>query len=90
MAIEGIRGEAREACNRFAKVMTNLCPRRSADAAGREFAAACPLAEVVLVERERRATLMPDAPPECTDRFLTAPRVWGRVHTPIGHLVLRS
>jgi len=47
MAIEGIRGEAREACNRFAKVMTNLCPRRSADAAGREFAAACPLAEVV-------------------------------------------
>ena len=66
MAIEAIRGEAREACNRFAKVMTNLCPRRSADAAGREFAAACPLAEVVLVERERRATLMPDAPPECT------------------------
>ena len=69
MAIEGIRGEAREACNRFAKVMTNLCPRRSADAAGREFAAACPLAEVVLVERERRATLMPDAPP-VTSRWL--------------------
>lgn len=39
--------------------------RRSADAVGREFAAACPLAEVVMVERERRSTLMADAPPEC-------------------------
>ena len=65
MAIEGIRGEAREACNRFAKVMTNLCPRRSADAAGREFAAACPLAEAVTVERERRTARMADSSPEC-------------------------
>lgn len=65
MAIEAIRDDARKTCHGFAKVMTNLRQRRSAEAGGREFAAACPLAEAVTVERERRATLMADPSPEC-------------------------
>ena len=49
MAIEAIRDDARKTCHGFAKVMTNLRQRRSAEAGGREFAAACPLAEAVTV-----------------------------------------
>lgn len=65
MAIEAIRDDARKTGHGFAKVMTNLRQRQSAKAVSREFAAACPLAEVVMVERERRATLMADPSPEC-------------------------
>ena len=65
MAIEAIWDDARKTCDGFAKVMTNLRQRRLADAVGPELAAACPPAEVVMVERERRATLMADPPPEC-------------------------
>ena len=65
MAIEAIWDDARKTCDGFAKVMTNLRQRRSAEAGGREFAAACPLAEAVTVERERRTARMADSSPEC-------------------------
>lgn len=89
MAIEGWTGEAREACNRFAKVMTNCSGGRPM------LRAASSLRHVhwqrwcwSSVSEEQRSCQT--RRPSAQDRFLTAPRVWGRVHTPIGHLVLRS